>query len=327
MNWISQHVLKNHLIAALLVVALAWLLFEIKEILLSLFLAFILMSGLLPFADGLHRRKVPRILAVAITYFSALFLVILLIVPLVPFFIAQVQLLFAKLPLFVNQAATLFGFEVDASSIHQFITDEFATIGRSAYSVTTKVFSGLFSTLTILVVTFYLLLDKQRVQKGIASVFPKQTQEKVHTIVMHVEEKLGAWLRGQIVLSLFIGVLTWVVLTVLGLEFALSLAVLAGILEIVPTLGPILSAIPAIIVAISVSPTLALTVVFAYLAIQAVENNILVPKIMEKAVGLHPILIIVGVMAGARLLGVVGALLSIPFLSMVLIVWKNLSAK
>ena len=141
---------------------------------------------------------------------------------------------------------------------------------------------------------------------------------------MQIEEKLGNWLRGQIVLSVSIGVTTWVVLTLLGVDFAFPLAVIAGILEIIPTIGPIISAVPAIIVALNISPILAGVVAISYFLIQLLENNILVPRIMQRAVGLNPIVIIIGIIVGSRLLGVAGALLAIPFIVFLVVIYRNL---
>ena len=104
------------------------------------------------------------------------------------------------------------------------------------------------------------------------------------------------------------------------MDFALPLAVAAGILEIIPTAGPILASIPAIIVALTVSPTLALVVAISYFIIQIIENNILVPKIMERSVGLNPVVVILAILVGGTLMGVVGALLAIPFLSALIII-------
>jgi len=137
-----------------------------------------------------------------------------------------------------------------------------------------------------------------------------------------VEDKLGAWLRGQIVLSLAIGVITWFVLTILGIPFALPLAILAGFLEIIPTIGPIIAAIPAVIVAFAISPFMGLVVMLAYVGIQVAENNILVPKIMQKAVGLNPVVILVAILIGANLMGIIGALLSIPLVSAAIIIFR-----
>lgn len=144
-------------------------------------------------------------------------------------------------------------------------------------------------------------------------------------IVSLVNEKLGSWLQGQAILSLFIGLITWIALTLLGIPFALPLALLAGMLEVVPTLGPTLAAIPAVIVALTISPTMAVVVAATYILIQMLENQLLVPKIMERAVGLNPVIVIVGVSIGANLLGVVGALLAIPFISFCIVIYKAIA--
>jgi len=128
------------------------------------------------------------------------------------------------------------------------------------------------------------------------------------------------------VLSLAIGICTWAGLTLLGLPFALPLALMAGLLEIIPTIGPIVSAIPAIIVALTISPGIAISVVVFYILLQMLENNILVPKVMEKAVGLNPIVIIIGVLIGAKSLGILGALLAVPFIATVIILSQSLKS-
>ncbi|MDO8515232.1 MAG: AI-2E family transporter, partial [bacterium] len=110
---------------------------------------------------------------------------------------------------------------------------------------------------------------------------------------------------------------TWLGLTIIGVPQAFPLAIIAGALEIIPTLGPILSAIPALIVALTISPTLTIFVIIFYIVIQQLENQFVVPKVMQQAVGLNPIIIIIGVMIGGNLMGILGALLVIPFLLVV----------
>lgn len=154
------------------------------------------------------------------------------------------------------------------------------------------------------------------------NLLPEEYREKTRLTIHLVEEKLGAWLRGQIVLSLAIGVITWIVLQAMGIPYAVPLAILAGFLEIIPTLGPIIAAIPAVIVGFAISPVMGIAVLIAYAAIQIAENNILVPKIMQKAVGLNPVVILIAILIGAELLGVVGALLSIPFVSAAIIIYR-----
>lgn len=321
---LARYIFQNHFIAGILLIGLGWFLLEIRDILATLFISFIIMAALAPYVSFFKRQKFPHIFAVLIPYLTTLAIIILLIFPLIPFFLSQIHALFNNLPKYLDTAAQVFGIGIDQSQIQNLVSREIETIGRNAFTVTTRVFGGVFSTLTILVLSFYLLIDKDRIKRDILAFIPRNSHDKTLTMFYHIEKKLGAWLRGQLVLSLFIGVLTWVALTALGLPFALPLALIAGILEIVPTIGPIISSIPAIIVALTISPTLAVFVALIYIAIQILENNLLVPKIMEQAVGLNPIIIILGVMTGAKLMGVIGALLSVPFLAMLLILLAHI---
>jgi len=135
----------------------------------------------------------------------------------------------------------------------------------------------------------------------------------VESLAHKVEVKTGAWVRGQIVLMFLVGFTTYIGLTILGVEFALPLAVIAGLLELIPTIGPIVSAIPAAIIAFTQGPLLGLGVIALYILIQQLENNILVPKVMEKAVGLSPLITIFSLLVGAALFGILGAVLAVPF--------------
>lgn len=323
-NPLFRYFLHNQVIAAIVLLVFGWFLFEIRSILVSVFIAYIIVSALTPAVVFLQKKGFPRVLAVAVPYFITLIFMVLLIVPLVPFFASQVQSLFAGFPIYLDKAVTLLGFQVNVSEINAFVTSELDTIGKNAITLTTRVFGGLFSFLTVLVVSFYLLLESETIKTSIANIFPQSYNKQIILIFSQIEEKLGAWLRGQILLSVIIGVITWVALTIVGLgEVALPLALIAGILEVVPTIGPILASIPTIIIALTISPATAVIVIVIYLVVQMLENNILVPKIMQQAVGLNPIVIIVCVMAGAKLMGVMGALLSIPFISLIIIIYNN----
>ena len=324
---ILKYIIQNHFLAAILIIAFAWLAFQIKEILVVIFISFIVMSTLSPYVDSLRKRRLPNVLAVIIPYIVTISIIVVLIVPLIPFFSAQLQTLFSILPSYIDSSAKLLNIKIDITDANKFLNSEIDTIGKNALLFTGKLFSGIFSFLAILVISFYLMLERERIKKEFTSLFPKETEAKVVTIISQIENKLGSWLRGQVILSFVIGLSTWVALTILGLPFALPLALLSGILEIVPTIGPIISAIPAIIVALTISPALAITVIVFYILIQMLENNLLVPKIMQKAVGLNPIIIIIGVMVGAKLMGVLGALLSVPFITMILVLFKNLKTQ
>lgn len=322
-----KYIIQNHFLVAILIIATLWFAIQIREILVIIFISFITMSTLSPYVDLLRKRRLPTVLAVIVPYIFTISIIVVLIVPLIPFFSSQLQTLFSILPSYIDRAAKLLNIHIDITDANKFLTSEIDTIGKNALLFTGKLFGGIFSFLAIVVISFYLMLEREKIKKEFTALFPKETQTKVLTIISQIENKLGAWFRGQVILSFVIGISTWVALTILGLPFALPLALLAGILEIVPTIGPIISAIPAIVVALNISPTLAITVIVFYLLIQMLENNFLVPKIMEKAVGLNPIVIIIGVMIGAKLMGVLGALLSVPFITMLLVLSRNLKTQ
>jgi len=322
-NPIVKYIVNNHFLAVLLVLALLWLAVQLSGILILVFISFIIMAALVPFSDFLVRKRFPRILAVVIPYTITIAILVLLIFPLIPFLVSQIQLLFKDFPKYIDQVAKLFNLQLEPSSINNFFGSDINTIGRNAISVTGKIFSGVFSTLTVFVISFYLMVEREKLKKQFASICPKKYQSHVLNTIALAENKIGLWLRGQLILCFGIGFFTWVGLALLGLPFALPLAVFAGILEIVPTIGPIVSAIPAIIVALTISPGLAISIVIFYILLQALENNLLVPKIMEKAVGLNPIVIIIGVLIGGKFLGILGALLAIPSIAMLIIIIKG----
>ena len=322
-NPVIRYFLRNQVVFSLLLILIALFILKIKGILIAIFISYIIMAAFLPFVEFFQKKRLPRILSVAIPYLIVFAFLTSLVFPLIPFFGSQIQSLFITLPRYLNQAAGIFGIHVESSQLNSFIGSEIGEIGKNAYELTSKVFGGIFSTLMIFVVSFYLLLDHDRIKKFVVNLFKPRNQTRVLLNISQVENKIGGWFRGQIVLSLFIGIITWIGLSILGIEFALPLALIAGILEILPTVGPIVAAVPAVIVALNISFNATLVVVLFYFLLQAVENNLLVPRVMQKAVGIHPVAIIISVIVGGQLLGILGALLAIPFVSLILILFNS----
>lgn len=323
-NPIVKYVLNNHFLTTVLLVGLAFLLLEIKGIILTIFLSYIIMAALNPFVRTLRSFKIPKIIAVILVYAVVIAFIVLLVIPILPFFISQMESLVKAIPNYVDAASQALGITINKSQINSLISPLANSIGQNALSVTSKVFGSIFSVITLFILSFYMLIDRQRLGKAVPNLLPEEYKEKGVLTIHLVEEKLGAWLRGQVVLSLAIGLITWIALTILNVPYALPLAIMAGFLEIIPTLGPIIAAIPAVIVGLAISPLMAITIIAAYVGIQLAENNFLVPKIMEKAVGLNPVVIIIAILIGANLLGVMGALLSIPFVSAAIIIFRAL---
>jgi predicted PurR-regulated permease PerM len=197
---------------------------------------------------------------------------------------------------------------IDVSTISQ----QVAPIGESVVKVTLSIFSNIFAIVTVLAFAFYFLIERQHANDILKSVVGEGAADEVLRVLRAIELRLGFWVRGELMLMTFVGVLSFIGLTLLHVDFALPLAILAGLLELIPMIGPTVSAVPAILVALSSSPFLALSVIALYVVVQQVENNILVPIIMKKSVGFAPIITILALMIGGRLAGIAGAVLSIP---------------
>lgn len=140
----------------------------------------------------------------------------------------------------------------------------------------------------------------------------KRGEKKAEKLILALEKRLGGWVRGQIFLMIIVGLMSYVGLRLLDLDFALPLALIAGFLELVPNIGPTVSMIPAVIVGFASSSIMGLAVIALYFLIQQVENNVIVPRVMQKAVGLHPLVTLVALMIGFKIGGIIGSLLAVP---------------
>jgi len=304
---------------------LAW---SLRGIIIALLISLILMSGFAPLVDWFQGKlKFPKILAVISTYLLAIIFLVLLLFVIIPPLFSQTKEFFRNFPFYVEQFTSIFG-RGDAAATY---TDNLLTLGANQINTLLNnivilsfgVFSGIFAFLSILLITFYLLLERDKIKENIFIFFPHLPKERVKTLAHRIEEKLGSWVRGQLILSLLIGVTTYIGLFILGVEFALPLAVIAAVLEFIPVIGPILSAIPAVIVALVQSSILGIGVAALYLLIQQLENTVIVPKVMEKAVGLSPLVIILALMIGGTTFGVLGALISVPVAAVISVIFED----
>jgi len=295
---------KTVIFIALLILGL-WAIYLIRDLLVILFVAIILMSAFSPLVNFFVRLRVPKSLSIAITYIVIIILVGGLLATVVPPLIEESRRLLVTLPPILGQFFNITNID---RSVFQ---SELTTISKNIFSITLAAFDNFIAIIFLLVVTFYLLLEKDNLEDRMAQLFIGR-EERVRKSIIQMEEKLGAWLRGQLFLSLVIGMLVYIGLLVLNIPYALPLAVLAGILEVVPVIGPIISAIPAVLVALTISPFFSLGVVAMYFVIQQLENHLIVPQVMRKAVGLNPLVVILAIAIGSRLLGFAGALLAVP---------------
>lgn len=295
-----------------------WVMFLIRDLLVLLFIAVIFMSALNPLVNFFVKNiRFPRALAIGFTYLIIITLFGGLLASLLPIIIEQVSRFIANFPRLIEQGFFL-------PYIDQgLLQSELSELSKGIFSLTFTLFDNILAVIFLLVLTYYLLLEKENLEKRIASLFVGK-EERVRSSLVKIEDKLGGWVRGQVVLSLVIGLLSYIGLIVLNIPYALPLALLAGLFEVVPVIGPILSAIPAVLIALTISPVLALGVAAMFFVIQQLENHLIVPQVMQRAVGLNPLVVILAVAIGSKILGVAGALLAVPLAVVLQIVASEL---
>ncbi|MBI4062550.1 AI-2E family transporter [Candidatus Gottesmanbacteria bacterium] len=283
-----------------------WVLVQIRDILFLIFIAFILMAALRPLVEALARIRIPRLLSIFVIYTVVFGVFGVSLAGTIPALIVQSASFIQNLPSFIERVLPYWNIDARA------LTAQIAPVSENIVRLTVGLFSNIFTTLTVLVFTFYFLLERRHVEPLLVETMGVGAAGQIMSVVREIEARLGAWIRGQIILMAIVGVLVYIGLMLLKVEFALPLAIIAGILEIVPTIGPIVSAIPAVFVALATSPFLALSVVALYFIIQQLENNLIVPIVMKKSTGLSPLITIFALMVGARFAGIVGAVLAVP---------------
>ncbi|MBI4129969.1 AI-2E family transporter [Candidatus Roizmanbacteria bacterium] len=298
---------KTIVFTVLFLLSLA-VIFQIRDILFLLMLSFIAASGLRTTIERLERLGIPRVLAILLIYVVLISLLFLLLSVIVPVLLQQTTRLVQKLIEFFS-----FSFLAPYMNLSVGrIADQLTSLSGNIYRATVGAVGILVNFFTFFVFTFYLLLERRHMRVLLRNFLGEAMKERIVRVVLAIEERLGAWVRGEVSLALIIGTLSYVGLLLLNVDFALPLAIIAGILEVVPIVGPIISAVPAVIVASLISPWLAIAVVALYFLIQQLENHLIVPLVMRKAVGIPPMVSILAILVGTKLAGVTGAILSIP---------------
>jgi len=287
---------------------LLWFLYQIKEILLALFISLILTGALNPTVNRLERLKIPRWLSIIIIY---LFLIGLLV--------AMVSFI---IPSLVDQTSRLVQAAVDLAERLSFLglspeklqsqLQELGGVPSQILKLVISLFSNIVAVFAIMVITFYLLIEHKNLDKHLFFFFGSAGEGRAKRVIYKLEKKLGGWIRAQLFLMVFVGGFSYLGFRILNLKFALPLAIIAGLLEIIPNIGPTLAAVPAVLVGLMVSPLMGLLALTWAFIVQQVENSILVPKIMQQSTGVNPIITILVLAIGFKLAGVIGAILAIP---------------
>lgn len=310
------------IVKIILILILFYFLYLIKDILIILFISLILASALDPWVDWQQRRKIPRGVGIILIYLVLLMLFVLAMLLVIPPIIEQAKELSISYPTILQKIISTFSAFREFSIQHGIFdnlkeyfstySSNFSQAASGIFSTVTSFVGGIFSFFLVLVITFYMTVEENAMKKIVVSISPEKYQVYIMHLINRMQSKVGLWLRGQLIQSLIIFSLVYIGLLILGVKYALILALIAGITEFIPYIGATLAAIPAIFLAFVQSPILAVFVAILYYIVQLIEHNIVVPKVMQKVVGLNPIVSIAVLLVGFKLAGPVGALLSIP---------------
>ncbi|MEI8143397.1 MAG: AI-2E family transporter [Candidatus Berkelbacteria bacterium] len=299
------------IVKIVLAIGICWAIFLLKDILVYLLAILIVAAALRPtvnsWAKVIGRKS--AVFAVVAIFAAVIFTAGYLLFP--PLIQETIQFVNA-IPFLIDKYAYLLTKIPYLDSGISQLTQNLGVATSQVVTVAISLVSGIFALLMSLVLVVYFLLEEKIVVHMVENFAPRGKKDQVSDLVNKITEKIGAWLRGEFLLMVIIGVSVYIFLRIMNVPYALPIAVISGLLEVIPTLGPIFSGIIASVVALSVSPLIALVTVIFYVVLQQLENVVIVPKIMQKAVGLPPVIIIIAIIIAARLFGITGALFAIP---------------
>lgn len=316
------------LVRFILVLTGFWLLYILRDLLVLLFIVVILVAALSPTVDRWSRfltRAGATVLVFLLIFAAATLIFSLLIPPAVE----QLRNLSQNLPLYADQFSRTDtpGFiqstiSVIRDNINQ-LTNQLGNIGNLIFAKTLGVISGLVALLTILVLTFYLLLQEDGIKKIYRGILPSHLYHGFAETNRKVAIKLGAWLRGQLLLMILVGLFTTLGLAIIGSPYALTLGLWAGLTEAIPIIGPWLGAVPGVTVGFAENPLQGFMALLVYVVVQQLENAVLVPRIMSQAVGLNPVIVIITILIGAKLYGILGVIISVPIAATISVIVED----
>ena len=320
--------------AAVIVLFLAWL---ARDALILIYVSALLAMGMAPLvrlvaraAARLFRRPLPRWIAPLLIYLVVFGVIAATAAMIVPAFVRQARDFARQVPEWYAAGSDWLiehGVLDEAMSFREALEQAPGTSGDLVNNIAGTVWGvlgGVVGLVTLLILTFYLVVDSRKLREGFVRLFPRERRARAGEMADDIVEKTSAWLGGQLLLSAIIGTSAAIALGVMGVPYFFVLALIAAVGEAIPVVGPMIAAVPAILVALTVSPKLALAVAVFSVIQQQVENNVLVPKIMERQVGLSPVAVIVALLLGTAWYGAVGAILSVPTAAIIKVLYQAL---
>ncbi len=289
-------------------------LYYIKDIILQLFVALLIMAVLNPIVTKLEKYKIPRAASVLIVYLILVVFLIFAVATLVPALVDQTAKFSNAIPRIM--AELNIPIEV-VDQITTQLTSQLSSLPSQILRIGVSVFSNIVSLLAVFIFALYFLLARKKFKDQVRTIASEDQAERFDGLLARLEKELGGWARAQVILMVIIGITTYVGLSAIGVPYALPLAVLAGILEVIPNLGPFFASVPAVLVGLGISPFTGLSVAALYVLVQQLENYLIVPKVMQKNAHVSPVVTLLSIVVGFRMAGVVGAILSVPIVIIV----------
>jgi predicted PurR-regulated permease PerM len=318
-----------------------WLLYVIRSTIVTVYISALFAIGISPLVRMIERQRVipigtriPRWSAILLIYAAIIGAMVGIGMAVMPPLVDQAEDLWRTLPEKIEQGQAFLiriGILNEPISLSDAV-QQAPTAGAGNIAVTIflylrNVVGGLFGVVTILLLTFYMLVESREIFSFFVRLFPLRHRARVAGVSDAVTQKVSAWLGGQLLLSLIIGMTSTIGLWAMGVPYFYVLALISAVGEMIPMVGPILAAIPALLVAATVSPGLAIGVAAFFLVQQQLENTVLVPRIMGRQVGLSAVTVIVALVVGGQLLGVIGAILSVPTAAVIQVLFDELVAR
>jgi len=317
------------IIRTILFLLLIVFLFFFRDLVLIILTAIVIASSVEPLAKWFMRMKIPRVLAVIFVYLGAIGLFVGLFMTFVPLILEEASNLSETIPQYmdsidfwpsinnsgflsesaIENLSSSFSFNEIISGLKSVVDNTFSGFWQMASSI----FGGLLSFILIIVFSFYFAVQEYGIANFLKIVTPIEHEKYIIDLWKRSQLKIGRWMQGQILLALFIGILVYLGLMILGVKYALLLAILAAVTELIPLFGPILAAIPAILIGfLDGGTTLGLMVLGLYVIIQQFENHLIYPLVVKKVVGVPPLMVIIALLIGAQLAGFLGIIIAVP---------------
>lgn len=309
------------IIKIILIVLAFVFLYLLRDVLAVLFLAIMIASAVSPFATWLETKRIPRLLSVLVLYivfFGLMALLISLVIPILSYELSQLAQVLPKFFAGLNnalesaQGSPYLSFVGDLQNILASFSQFLQVSTASMLNFIIHIFGGVVSFIAIIVISFYFSVMKQGIPSFLQSVLPDAYEGYVIGLWRRAEYKVGRWFQGQLLLALSVGLVVFVGLSIMNIKYALLLGIIAIIFEVVPMVGPVLSAIPALVLAFAQSTTLGIWVLIFYIVVQQLEGHVLAPVILGKTLGLNPVTVVIALLIGAKLAGILGVLMAVP---------------